>query len=228
MVRALKTVPLLLLLAAPARASPYWIDYEPSSGHFPEDPAEGWYRVTNYGGDQRSIEDAWLVMDGMGDPRIQDYCIMWMNGALNPDGPGQRFEMQWRIRVDALIWYDDPIVGVFADDGWAVGFKLSDSAIYSAFEDGVSAPFEPGVAHAFDFSSSDMRAYTLSIDGVQVIGGNFCLTFTDPQVMWGDGVCGGASLARWQYFRFGVVPECNGCIVAIGGFLCLFRSRAGR
>lgn len=228
MYRVLNVSLMLLLAAVAARASPYWIEYEPANGHFPEDPEEGWYRVTRFGGDQRSIEDGWLVMDGMGDPQIQDYYIMWMNGTLDPEGPAESFLMEWRIRVDALVGYYDPCAGVFSDDRWAVGFKLSDSAIYSAFEDGVYASFEPGVPHTFSFSSTDMRTYTLSIDGVTAIEGNFWLSLWDSQVMWGDGVYGGASLARWDFFRFAVTPECNGLIVSVGGFLVLFRGRTRR
>jgi hypothetical protein len=224
MFRVLDMLLAMLLAAAAARASPYWIEYEPANGHFPEE--EGWWRLTGYGGDQRSIEDGWLVMDGTADPRIYDYALM-EGGPVDP-GPGELFVAQWRIRVDEAGYYYDPGVGIFSDEKWAAGFVMSATAIYSVFEMEVSASFEPGVPHTFEFQSSDMRTYVLSIDGAPAINGSFWLSLTGPAIAWGDIVDGGFSLARWDYFRFGVVPECNSCVMSIGGFLLLFRSRAGR
>jgi hypothetical protein len=196
----------LLLAAAAARASPYWVEDDPGAGRFPED--EGWLRFTREGGDERSIDDGWLVMDGMASPEIQDYYEIRRPGAIDPD-PGEEFVMRWRIRVDELVWYHDPCASASSNEQWAVGFMLSRSAIYSTFEQDVSAEFEPGVAHTFEFRSADMRTYVLSIDGTPAIYGNFWLSLTPPRVAWGDGVYGGASLARWEYFEFGVVPECT-------------------
>ncbi len=225
MYRVLNVMLAMLLAAAAARASPYWIEYEPASGNLPEQ--EGWIRHTYYGGDQRSIEDGWLVMDGMASPGIQDYYEMPMNGSLDPQ-VGEQFVLEWRIRVDDLLGYYDPSMAVFSNEGWAVGFVMSQSAIYSEFESEVSAPFEAGVPHVFDFNSADMRTYTLSIDGVPVIEGDFWLSLWDSRVQWGDGVCGGASLARWDYVRFAVVPEPNSVALGTGVSVCVIVSRLRR
>jgi hypothetical protein len=56
------------LVVGAAQASPYWIDYEASSGQFPEQP--GWTRLTNYGGDQRSVDVGWLLEDGSAGGRV--------------------------------------------------------------------------------------------------------------------------------------------------------------
>ena len=226
MVRRLKVVLGMLVVVGAARASPYWVDYETTSGHYPEE--EGLQRVTSYGGDQRSIEDGWLVMDGRADPRIQDYYQISRHGGTDP-GPGEVFVMQWRLRIDQVSYYYDPTTSVFSDEKWGVGFKLSRTAIYSTFETGVSAAFEAGVPHAFDFRSTDMRTYVLSIDGVPAIYGNFWLSLTASRVAWGDGVYMDASLVRWNYFRFGVVSlrrgdvNCDGVVNEqdIDGFVLL-------
>ena len=107
---------------------------------------------------------------------------------------------------------------------------MSLSEIESTFESGVSASFEPGVAHTFDFRSGDMRTYVLAIDGVPAISGNFWLSLTPSRALWGDMVGGGGSLARWDYFRFGVVPECDSFLSAssIGVLLALLRTRTWR
>jgi hypothetical protein len=224
MFRVLNVILGMLLATAAARASPYWIEYEPGNGHFPEE--EGWWRLTSFGGDQRWLDDGWLVMDGMADPQIQDYYRLDMGGSLDP-GPAEVFVVQWRVRIDDLQWYYDPEVGVFSDEKWAVGFVMSLRQIESEFEQGVSASFEPGVDHTFDFRSADMRTYVLSIDGVPAIEGDFWLSLTPSRVLWGDGVYGGASMARWDYFRFGVVPECNSFVLgaAVMAPLTLLRRR---
>jgi hypothetical protein len=204
MYRAFGATLTALLVVGAARASPYWVEYEPGNGHFPEE--EGWWRHTSYGGDQRWFEDGWLVMDGMADARITDYYEM--RRTVDP-GPSEEFVMQWRIRIDELQWYHDPGVAVFSDEKWAVSFVMSLSSIESVFEQGVSAPFEAFVPHSFALRSSDMRTYTLLIDGAPAIQGSFWLSLYDSSVGWGDEVIGGASLARWDYFRFGAVPECD-------------------
>jgi len=192
------------LSAAPGLSSQYWVEYEPANGNFPEQ--EGWIRHTAHGPpDERWIEDGWLVLDGMTIPGVTDYYEMPMSGGLDPD-PGELFLLEWRIRVDELFGYHDPTVGIYSDEKWAVGFMLSLSSIDSTFEPGLGADFESGVPHTFEFRSWDMRTYVLSIDGVPAIEGNFWLSLTDSNVRWGDGVYPSGSLARWDYFRFGVVP----------------------
>jgi hypothetical protein len=218
MFRMFNAIVTMLLVVGAARASPYCIEYEPANGQFPEE--EGWERITSHGGDQRSIEDGWLVMDGMASTAIMDYYRMYMDGALDP-GPGELFVMRWRVCVDDLYGHVDPGAGVFADDDWAVGFNMSLSDIRSVWEPGVDASFEPYVPHTFEFSSADMREYTLSIDGIPAIEGSFWLSLWDSRVQWGDGVSGAASLARWDYFGFGVVPECDSLLSASTAALLL-------
>ncbi len=225
--RVLSLMLVALAAATAARASPYWIEYEPAGGNFPE--KEGWTRFTRYGGAERSLEDGWLVLDGTASVGIVDYYTMPMAGALDPE-PGELFIVQWRLSVQQLTGYHDPTLGIFSDDGWAVGWHLSESAIESAFEPDVSATFTPGVAHSFEFRSYDMRSYTLSIDGAIAISGSFWLSLDTSDVRWGDGIFGGASLSRWDYFRFGVVPESGSSILLLvlwGGGLSI-RFRTGR
>ncbi|MEW6251521.1 MAG: hypothetical protein AB1716_12810 [Planctomycetota bacterium] len=212
---------MLLIAAATARSSPgetYWVNYEASSGLFPEEA--GWTRYTRDGGDQRWFEDGWLVMDGRRDPRIQDFNRFYRS--LDPQ-PGEEFILQWRISVDELSGYHDPEIGVFSDEKWAVGFIMSLTEIRSEFEQNVSASFEPGLPHTFELRSRDMRAYSLRIDGVEAIRGSFWLSLWASEVGWGDGGYGAASLARWKYVRFGVVPEPDsGICLVIGATLGLF------
>jgi hypothetical protein len=195
------------LLAAPAGAEEYWIAYE--GNDFPEN--EGWKRVfcdpngvVGQGGAVRTLEDGALVLDSRESVMIVDF-YNWSR-PIDPD-PGELFIMRWRLKVDEVSAREDPSVVAFSDDFRAVGFEFSESYVTSIFEAGVDIPFEPGVFHAFELSSWDMTDYELWIDGVLTQTGEFHDVFEASRVRWGDGVQGSASLARWDYFRFGVVPE---------------------
>ncbi len=217
---------LLLLPASAARASPYWIAYE--GNDFPEN--EGWLRFTGQGGAQRSLEDGWLVLDGRADPRIYDAYRLEPVGKLTV-GPGEEFIAEWRLDVaDVLVGTADPAVAVFFDDKRAVAFHFGETTVVSSFETGVGATYSPGVPHEFELRSSDMRTYALVIDGNLAIRGAFWESLTASRVSWGDMAYGASSLARWDYFRFGVVPECSNLVIGNAMLLlvCVFRDRAGR
>lgn len=193
---------MLLLPASAARASPYWIAYE--GNDFPEN--EGWPRRTSWGGAQRSLEDGWLVLDGRGDPRIYDYYELAVPGGIDP-GPGELFVAEWRVYVDHVLGLRDAGISFASDSNWEVGFLLSQDTVYSMYEIGVSVPFEPGQPHTFEMRSADMRSYVLSIDGVPALSGSLWQGLWTSTVTWGDGGYNAASLSRWDYVRFGVVPE---------------------
>ena len=199
---------LLLVAAATARSGPggtFSVQYSAADGLYPEQC--GWDRYTNEGGDQRWFENGWLVMDGMANTGIQDYY--GMQHSLGPVLPGEELFVRWRILVDTVQGYHDPWVAAFADDKWAVSFVMRDNAIESTFEQFVSAPFEAGMPHTFELRSSDIRHYVLSIDGLPALEGSFWHSLWASQVYWGDGVSGSASLARWNFLEFGVVPEAS-------------------
>jgi hypothetical protein len=71
----------------------------------------------------------------------------------------------------------------------------------------IDVSFQPGVFHDWEFRSSDMRTFTIHLDGVAVSAGAFVGTGLEGHVQWGDYVAGPTSHCDWDYFRFGVVPE---------------------
>ena len=203
MIRMLCFTTVLALAVSVGRADPYWIAYE--GNEFPEN--EGWTRITGpLGGAQRFIENGALVLDSRASTSIVDFYRREMNGQLDPD-PGELFIMQWRLKIDEVVGLYDVVAGVFFDENWAAAFQLNEDTIFSTFEAGVSASFQPGVFHDFELRSADMRSYELYIDNVLAIQGSFWLSLQGSRVGWGDGVQGAASLSRWDYVRFGVVPE---------------------
>jgi hypothetical protein len=223
MSRTCSVIVTALLVVGAARASPYWIEYEPADGHFPEE--EGWTRhiAYGYGGAQRWFEDGALVADTRADPHIYDYYQKQFNGTLDPV-PGEVLVLQWRIRVDEVsVGKWKPGVVVFSDERWAVGFVLSETEITSSFETGVSAQFAPGVWHDFELQSTDMRAYVLTIDGSPALEGSFWLSLTPSEVDWGDGVIPSVGLTHWSYVGLGVLPEPAPCWLVMASAVLLRR-----
>jgi len=219
------TLPALAVLTSTAGAEPYWISYD--GNDFPEN--EGWTREYGdenghgQGGAVRSIEDGALVLDGL--RHVAIYDAYTMSRPIDP-APDELFIMRWRLRVDEVSAREDPAVVAFSDDSWGVGFQFSESYVESTFEDAVTAAFEAGVFHLFELRSYDMRQYELLIDGEVALVGPFFDTITASEVGWGDAVTGSASLSRWDYFEFGVVPEpCSAATLSVAGAVALFLRR---
>jgi hypothetical protein len=215
----------VLTLIAGARAEQYWIEYDPTSGLYPEET--GWVRYTQGGGDERSFEDGALVLDGSASLAIVDWYSMSRPDSLDP-GPGELFVARWRLRVDELLGLSDPGVGVCSDDSWFLGLSFATDQVMSLSEPGVGCTFTPGVYHDFELRSSDMRSYEFYVDQEIGFGGNFHHLITSSQVAWGDGARGDASLSHWQSFGFGVVPEPSTVALAAfpGGVLIRIRRRS--
>jgi hypothetical protein len=160
-----------------------------------------------YGGAKRWLEDGTLVIDSRESIMITDYYVRDMAGRLDPE-PQEVFLAQWRIKVvESTVW-GDPGVGIYADDAWAVGLTMTTRSIRGIGEPGKEFSYTPGEFHDFELRSFDMRNYALRVDGVQAWEGRFAKVVSKSQVIWGDTGEGSTSLARWDYFRFGVlVPE---------------------
>lgn len=214
--RGLQVLVTVLLAAGAARASPYWVAYE--GNDLPEN--EGWERVTGAGGGQRSIEDGWFVLDTRASISIVDWYEKRLNGALDP-GPGETFVMQWRLLIDELQGNHDPTISVRSDENWIVGLAFSADRVVSFFEYPLGYTFEPGIPHTYELRSEDMRTYCLYVDDVPALEGSFKLKAEGSRVAWGDGVQGSASLTKWDYVRFGTVPEPAPLITCILGIVCL-------
>ena len=216
---------LTLVLAASATAEPYWISYD--GNDFPEN--EGWERtfcdqdgIVGQGGAIRSLEDGALVLDSRESTMIVDFYEMQQ--PIDP-GPGEMFVMEWRLRVDDVSAREDPGIAIFSDDSYGLAFELSTSYIASVFESDVTISFEEGVFHSFAIHSADMRSYELTIDETLAYSGVFTDVFMSSRMNWGDGVQGAASLATWDYVRFGVIPEPSSwlLLVVTATTLCFWR-----
>jgi len=216
MVRLLIFASVLSCATVPAAlAEQYWIAYE--GNDFPEN--EGWTREygdehgPDHGGAVRCIEDGCLVTDSMYNPLVYDYSAMYR--PISPD-PGELFVVRWRLNVEQVTQYGDPAVAVFSDDGWGVAFTFWPTHVESAYEDATVSPLTLGEFHRFDLRSWDMRSYELRMDDQLVWSGVFRYIYTSEEVAWGDSTQGASSVVRWDYFRFGVVPEPPTALMLVG------------
>ena len=107
---------------------------------------------------------------------------------------------------------------VISDDHYAVMFVFAERYVLSTHEGNVFAYFEPGMFHEFEMRSGDMRSYELYIDGELAIEGVFSESSFPACAGFGD-VVSSWSLAEWDYFRFGVVPEPNTATLFFVGLL---------
>ncbi len=221
MIRMLCFGTLLALAVCGASADEYWFAYE-ATDRFPEE--EGWRRITTGGGAVRSLENGQLIIDGRAGIEITDRYEMNLGGNLDPD-PGELFVARWRVRVDEVTGFADPAVSVRSDENRAVLFRYDENRVFNLFEPNASAQFTPRVFHDFEFRSPDMLTYELDIDGRLAITGSLRPTVLQSRVSWGDSTQGATSLASWDYFRFGVVPEPMPASMLLVAFLAIRRDQ---
>ena len=187
--------------ACAARAEPWEVVYDGTV--FPE--AAGWQRITYGGGAQRWIEDGCLVLDGRASSDISDF---YRKAIASGPGFQETYFTRWRLRVDDVVGFTDPAVGVMFQHG-ALILGFQENRIYSLLE-AVWIDFAPGVFHDYVLLSHSMVEYSLYIDGALVHEGHFVGPAYTPRVEWGDATQGAKSLSVWDYVQFGVVPEPSG------------------
>ncbi len=214
------TIAVSLLAVCPwAFSTPYWIEWTGDDGSWPEE--QGWERVWgNWQGQYqgpgayRTLEDGILTYDSLYDEGVYDFYQMFRPGEVDP-GPGQVFVMSWRLIVEQLAGYADPVVGVSSDDAWVLGFQFGLDRMYSVFENYLLIPFAPGVFHNFEVHSTDMRSYDLYIDGDLARHGAFQPNIGPSEMWWGEGIQGAASLHQWDRFAIGVTPDPHGILLLV-------------
>ncbi len=202
-VRPLRILCLLSLVlslgVSVASSDQFWVAWEGDT--FPED--SGWTRYTRAGGDQRTLADGTMTLDGMGNPETVDEALYYTQ--VLP-GLGEWFQADWRLRVDQVSGISDPLLAVGAGDRGIVILEFAESRLSSLLE-GTSADFDPGEFHAYSLVSPDLASYALYIDGGLALSGVFIAPAPLTGICWGDGSSSASSVSTWDYVRFGIVPE---------------------
>jgi hypothetical protein len=215
MIRMLSFTVAVLLVPGIASAEQYWIAYE--GNDFPENV--GWRRHYGNengpyeGGAERWIEDGVFVLDSLRHHQIYDFYDI--ERSIDP-GPGEVFVAEWRVSVEESIPEYDVGVSITRDDppGFVL-FRLRQDEVY-IWTEGVSISLGESGFHTYRLESCDMQSYSLVVDDVIMYYGMFDpRTFSTSRVSFGDNTQGARSLSRWDYLRFGVVPE-PGTVVLLG------------
>ncbi len=224
MLRCILTAVLALVLgAAPnsARAEPWWVVWEDG---WPEE--QGWTRVTSDPPPERWLADGSLFIDSRAANGMYEAYGQSRPGQMSL-GQDEMFLMSWSVLVHEVIGPgSDPGILISSDDQWEVSFALRTNRISSTYEPGHWAEFTPYQFHDFMFQSSDVRTYSLFIDGDLALQGNFFESlFYAPGAGWGDNATG-RSLSEWARVEVGIVPTSSGSACLLLG-ICLFRWLSG-
>ena len=205
MLRWLMFLAVLLYATVPlARGDQYWVAWE--GNDFPEN--EGWLREGDGTRPTRTLHDGVMTLDSLASDESEDFYRVY--GISDPE-PGEEFVVEWGLRVNQVDWDNpnfpyDPGWSVNSAGGWRAVFAIGVDELHNLLEQ-VDVRFEPGVFHAWQFRSSDMRTFTIHLDRKFVSEGAFVATGLESRMSWGDLASGPTSSVDWDYFRFGVVPE---------------------
>lgn len=219
---------LAFLVAATAvqASAGYWVDYEASTGLYPEQA--GWTRhySDTYGGALRYFDNGSLVIDSRANQGIYDF---YQIVRLIDPGAGELFVSEWRVRVDEHHGVGtDQEIGFARDGNGTLAFGFYPDHVVSLRE-GWSIPITAAEFHAYRIESSDMVHYRLWIDGGFARDGVWDLNSLNHSfVGWGDtSQFGGVTtMAHWTYVRFGAIPEPSAFYGAmIGAACCVGRRR---
>lgn len=218
----------LALSALAVPASAYFVEWDGTC--LPEDA--GWTRQWgDWSGEYhgtgavRTIQDGVMTMDSLYDTGVCDIAIM--HRSFNP-APGEMFFIEWRLAVDQVLGLGDPLdpgLAFESDDNYGVGFDYTAHSVRGSYDDGLNISVTPGEFHEYRLASWDCRTYDLFIDDTWVYHGWFLPYTGASRLAWGDGVQGCASLHRWDYVRFGTVPEPGtlGLMIAFIGYSACVR-----
>lgn len=200
MIRICAIVLTTLAVVSPAPADEYWVAYE--GNNFPENV--GWNRTFTAGGATRRIEDGALVIDSTESRDISDW---YQTTEISDPGPAELFIAEWRVRLDQFDRYDALFTIARDTTPGHTAFLFGDDNVW-ILTDSIVIDVEPYRWHEYRLTSRDMDSFDLFIDGKFVHAGSFeSQSFLQSFVAFGDGGVGASSLSRWDYVRFGVVPE---------------------
>ncbi len=155
----------------------------------------------------RYIEDGVFVDDCLGhSPSYDGYRI---DRPLSP-GAGERFIAEWRLWVDARTEYYSVSVAIAAENPpRGISFQFGADGMRVS---GIQAiiPLAEDQWHVVRFESDDLFSYDLFVDETWVYAGELNQLLLESYVAFGNGGTNSRQLSKWDYFRFGVVPEPNG------------------
>lgn len=185
----------------PTQGEPYWFAFEFDD---PNDLPQGEAWLRRYQPEPFGFVEGGMITYDSVDTQSYDFWEYSRPGALDP-GPNEVFIAEWRLWVEWVSYYMDPGISLKSDGAWVVSLAF-DVGVVRSLHEYVVIPIPVGDWHTYTLVSDDMRAYELYIDGELAWQGLFARRFIQSLVQWGDLTQGAASLHRWDFCRFGVVP----------------------
>ena len=188
---------------------------------FPE--AVGWERHHEFAGDpnggaERSIENGTLVIDSLASVEIDDSYVHYKYDTGLLPTSASPFIAEWSMQVieQHATWYDTNMG--FHSGTHILALQLARGAVSSTFE-GWSYPLDLSAMREFTLVSDGLRSYALRVDDVLIHEGQFTdvLYDTSERVWFGDTVNGARSLSRWDFVRFGALPESSSAMLILSG-----------
>jgi hypothetical protein len=211
----------LVLLALGTAALAEIVTYE--GGVFPEDAPAPWERIGTFDAD-RWIEDGWFhhfcdlgVWPG---PRMgeDDWYQRWVTEFAGTD----IFFVAWRVQSTApseiLDFFGTPtVLSAFGNSSAYYHFRFTDERVLvmrGTMLPLVYLDIEPGVAHTYYLEVSTVMpgqryVYAWYCDAVLIDEGVADGPFptTDSEIIWGARHDTFDNHARWDYIRYGTIPQ---------------------
>ena len=184
---------------------------------FPENAAAPWERLGTFDAD-RWIENGWF----------HQYCDLgvwpgprfgeddWYRRSLADFAGEQAFFIEWVVETDApsiiLDFFGTPTVLSAFSNGAYYHFTFTDERVLVMRGTAlplVYANIEPGVPHTYYLELRGLRQYAWYIDGELIDAGvpRGPYPTSDSGVIWGARHDTYENHARWDYVRYGRIPE---------------------
>ncbi|MBU0718818.1 MAG: PEP-CTERM sorting domain-containing protein [Planctomycetes bacterium] len=217
----MKSAPLLLVALFSTVATGASVTYD--GDVFPEDV--GWERVGS-GYVLRTLEAGFLVQVGEEIGFLDGY-----RRSLTDFVGGETFFIEWRVETDApsslLDVSGTPVVVVLGGSGAAFYHTtITDSRVQLYRDTGIPLVYvdiEAGIPHTYRVELQGTASYAWYIDGELVDSGvpEGPYPTTDPQVIWSIRHYEIGNTTRWDYLKYGEIPEPGTVVLLLAGAACI-------
>jgi hypothetical protein len=201
--------------------------------HFPEEGEDGWTRLDSVYQADRWIDNGWLVQSAeiavIGPPEEGERDF-YRRELADQAGSGDWY-LEW------VMWTDGPqafasvspaVIAAGGTSGVLYQLTVAEDRIRllrDATLPLVFADIEPGLAHTYRLELHGSESYAFSIDGTVIDAGipEGPYPTSDSRITFGASAAIEGSATRWDYIRFGVIPEPSSGLMLLVGCLVIRR-----
>ena len=189
---------------------------------FPENV--GWERISFLEAD-RTLDEGWFVQS-FDRPGEQDFYRRGLGAFAGVDP----FFVEWRVQTNAPMSLLDenkiPVVVVAGGHSGAFYHTTMTDERVQLFRDTsiplVIVEIEPGLPHTYRLELYGPDFFAWQIDGVTVESGapQGAYPGSDSRLTWGAEYHPNGHAARWDYVRYGLIPEPGTTVFLLPGAAC--------